>query len=182
MLQGEKIKLRALEPDDVDLLYQWENDFELWKVSNTLKPFSKNILKKYIEAEHLDIFQTKQLRLMIDIYSSEKTIGMIDLFDFDPYHKRAGIGIMIHKDYRNNGYATDTLEVIKKYCFKYLNLHQLYCNIAIKNKKSVALFKKAGFDIISIRKDWIFDGETYQDIYFLQKINPAHQTLNQNKH
>ncbi len=177
MLTGKYVKLRALEPADVDLLYEWENDFELWKVSNTLKPFSRNIIKKYIEAEHLDIFQTKQLRLMIQSLNANQTVGMIDIFDFDVYHKRAGLGIMIHKNFRNNGFAADTLEIIKKYCFEYLNLHQLYCNISHDNIKSLKLFKKAGFEITCVHKDWNFDGEKYNDVYFLQKINPHHSAF-----
>jgi diamine N-acetyltransferase len=176
MLTGEKIKLRAVEPEDVDILFKWENNFELWKVSMTLKPFSKNIIKKYIETEHLDIFQTKQLRLMIDTTEDNtKTVGMIDLFDFDPYNNRAGVGIMVHKDYRKNGYALEALQILNNYSFKYLSFHQLYCNISIENKASLELFKKAGYEITAIRKDWIFNGQTYEDVYFLQKINPYHK-------
>jgi len=140
MLQGEKIKLRALEPEDVELLYQWENDFELWKVSTTLKPFSKNLIKKFIESEHLDIFQAKQSRLMIDTFKPKpETIGMVDLFDYDPYNNRAGIGIMIHSSYREKGYALDTLKVLENYCFKYLNFHQLYCKLIKKSMFSMKI-------------------------------------------
>ena len=62
-----EIILRALEPTDIDALYKWENDPEIWHVSNTCTPYSKYILEKYIENSHLDIYQVKQLRLMIDI-------------------------------------------------------------------------------------------------------------------
>lgn len=176
MLKGEKIKLRAIEPKDVDTLYEWENDFELWKVSSTLKPFSKNIITKFVESEHLDIFASKQLRFMIDTIETEpETIGMIDIFDYDPYHNRAGIGIMIHKSQREKGFAFDALQTIDNYCFKYLNFHQLYCNISVKNTKSLNLFEKAAYKINCKRKDWIFTGENFEDIYFLQKINPNHK-------
>lgn len=176
MLKGEKIKLRAVEPKDIDTLYEWENDFELWKVSSTLKPFSKNIIAKFVESEHLDIFVNKQLRFMIDtIDAKPETIGMIDIFDYDPYHNRAGIGIMIHKSQREKGYAFDALQTIDNYCFRYLNIHQLYCNISVKNTKSLNLFEKAAYTISCKRKDWIFTGESFEDIYFLQKINPNHK-------
>ncbi len=176
MLTGKKIKLRAIEPSDVDLLYNWENDFELWKVSSTLKPFSKNIIKKYIELEHQDIFQSKQLRFMIETTGkSEETIGMIDIFDYDPYANRAGVGIMIHENFREKGFALDALQVLEEYCFRYLNFHQLYCNISEQNEISIRLFKNAGFETTCLRKDWIFTGEKYENVFFLQKLNPNHK-------
>ena len=98
-LEGKLIQLRAPEPEDLECLYRWENDTEIWQVSNTLTPFSRYILKNYIESAHLDIYETRQLRFMIDALSNgseaKKTIGTIDLFDFEPYHNRAGIGILI---------------------------------------------------------------------------------------
>ena len=112
MLENDIIKLRALESDDIDLLYEWENNISIWMISNTLVPFSKYILKKYIENSHHDIYENKQLRLMIDVKTRTKgikvhdtvklsmpglrSVGCIDLFDFDPYHNRAGIGILIN--------------------------------------------------------------------------------------
>ena len=66
MLKSKNIELRALEPSDVDLLYQWENNEELWHLSNTVAPFSRFVLEQYVMDSHQDIFTTKQLRLMID--------------------------------------------------------------------------------------------------------------------
>lgn len=183
MLNGKYITLRAPEPSDADLLYQWENDFELWKVSNTTKPFSKNLINKYIENEHLDIFQLKQLRLMIVTAVSHETIGMIDLFDFDVYNSSAGVGIMIHKDYRENGYAYDSLVVLCDYVFNFLNIHQIFCNISENNLKSIKLFEKAGFEKNGLKKDWIFNGNNYENVFFYQKINQNHifKKNNENK-
>ena len=142
-----EIALRALEPSDIDLLYNWENDPDNWRVSNTITPYSKHILKKYLENSHLDIYQTKQLRLMIDLKDKNlktiKTIGTIDLFDFDPYHNRAGIGILIgDKSERKKGYASAALENLVHYAFHTLQLNQIYCNILTDNKESLILFQK----------------------------------------
>ena len=65
MMQDENILIRALEPEDLEYLYKWENDMDLWDVSDTLTPFSHFTLKKYIENAHVDIYTSKQLRLMI---------------------------------------------------------------------------------------------------------------------
>jgi diamine N-acetyltransferase len=172
-----EIILRALEPSDIDLLYSWENDREIWKVSNTIVPYSKYILKEYLEKSHLDIYQTKQLRLMIDLKYDKgtrlKSIGTIDLFDFDPYHNRAGVGILIgDKSERKKGYASMTLKSLINYAFNTLQLHQIYCNILTDNKDSLNLFLKHGFIIIGEKKEWIKVPEEYIGEYMLQLINP----------
>jgi diamine N-acetyltransferase len=169
--------LRAIEPADINLLYTWENDQTVWKVSNTLAPFSKYILQKYIENSHLDIYQTKQLRLMIDVADKKKkhkTVGSIDIFDFDPYHLRAGIGILIgDKQDRNQGNATAALKELILYAFNILGLHQLFCNISVDNDASLHLFEKAGFKICGTKKDWIKTFHGYLDELTLQLINPG---------
>lgn len=171
-LEGQLVKLRALEPEDADRIFEWENNPEFWEVSNTLVPFSKHIIRNYIETAP-DIFQAKQIRLMIDLKLQEnKTIGTIDLFDFDAYHHRAGVGILIsEKENRGKGYALDALKTISTYCFSKLQLHQLYCNILADNIASIALFKKAGFVSAGLKKDWVWTPEGYKDEYLFQLVN-----------
>ena len=171
LLRNKLVNLRALEPTDVDLLYQWENDTELWYSSYTLKPFSRNLLQQFIENEQLDIYQSKQIRLMIDAFDINQTVGMVDIFDFDPYHRRAGIGIMTHNTYRNKGYASNAIKLTIEYCFNFLALNQLYCDISVKNLPSLNLFQKSGFEITGQKKTWIFNGKDFEDVYFLQLLN-----------
>lgn len=173
ILESKKIRLRAIEPSDLKLLYKWENDSSIWEVSHTLKPFSLFVLKQYLESSHLDIYESKQLRLVIEQRTSEKAIGLIDLFDFDPFHQRAGVGILINDaDSKNKGFASEALDLLCSYAFKTLQLHQLYCNITATNKISLRLFEKNGFEIMGNKKDWIKTQEGWKNEYSLQKINP----------
>ncbi len=170
MLNGKITRLRALEPSDIDLMYSWENNSSIWQLSNTLTPFSKYIIKQFIDNSHQDIFQLKQLRLMIEKNNEKEiqTIGTIDLFDFDPMHKRAGIGILIAntKD-RKKGYASDALDILIKYSFQTLQLHQLYCNITEDNLDSIKLFQSKGFELIGTKKDWlIYPSGTKNELMF----------------
>lgn len=174
ILTGKITQLRAIEPNDIDLIYQWENNSEIWQISNTLTPFSRSIIKQFINNAHLDIFQAKQLRLMIDSIDEKttETLGTIDLFDFDPFHQRAGIGILIaEKKDRQKGYASDALEVLIKYCFSVLQLHQLYCNISCDNTSSIKLFENKGFKLIGIKKDWLLTPEGWKDELMYQRMN-----------
>jgi len=171
-MQYKDIKLRALEPEDLELLYEWENNDSNWIISNTISPFSKYILKRYLENSHKNIYETGQLRLMIDHIPDKITIGTIDIFDFDPFHNRAGLGILIADEaYRRKGYASMALTCLIEYCFKTLRLHQLYCNILANNCESMDLFKKQGFVQTGQKKDWIKTSDNYFDEYFFQLIN-----------
>ena len=163
-LEGKLLILRALETDDLELLYEWENDPENWQVSKMLTPFSKTILRKYLDDSHLDIYQIKQLRLVITLKKSKRTVGFIDLFDFDPFHQRAGIGVLIgNKADREKGYAGEALELLLEYCFSILMLNQVYCNILETNISSQKLFSRAGFTKIGSKKDWIRTSKGWVD-------------------
>jgi len=172
ILENKAIRLRAIEPEDIDLLYNWENNTNVWIISSTIAPFSKDILKKYIENSHLDIYAARQLRLMIDAKDMETTvtIGAIDLFDFDPHNRRAGIGIFIDPQYTSKGYGEKSLQCLLKYCKDVLFLQQVYTEITLINKPSLELFKKVGFEIVGTKKQWIKSPDGYIDENVLQFI------------
>jgi diamine N-acetyltransferase len=165
-----QIRFRPLEPEDLEFLYKWENDPDIWKVSNTLTPYSRFILKQYIQESHRDIYETKQLRLIIEDLDG-KAVGAIDLFDFDPYHQRAGIGILIYDNAdRRKGLAGDALQLICNYGKNILGLHQLYANIGADNQGSSSLFQKAGFQHAGTKKEWIKTSGGWADEFIFQKI------------
>ena len=171
-LSYEGITLRAVEPEDLELFYIWENNESLWSQSNTLVPFSKFTLKRYIDNSHKSIYETGQLRLMIDLRDENKTIGTIDLFDFDHFHSRAGLGILIaDESYRHKGYASMAMKCIINYAFVTLRLHQLWCNILESNKESLALFQKHGFNVCGQKKEWVKADNGYISELILQLIN-----------
>ncbi|TXD46489.1 GNAT family N-acetyltransferase [Polaribacter sp. IC073] len=169
-LEGPNINLRALEPEDLDFLYNIENNESFWEISHTQTPFSKFILRQYLENAHLDIFEAKQLRLLIEDKSTKRQLGMIDVFDFNPQHKRAGIGILIHPDFQQNGYASEALSVLINYAFSHLNLHQLYANITSDNAKSISLFTKHKFEKVGVKKEWILSEGKFKDEILFQLI------------
>ncbi len=171
-LKGSKISLRALEPEDLDFIYTIENDETIWHVSNTQTPYSKFLIRQYLENAHQDIYEAKQLRLAIFENDTKKTIGLIDLFDFDPANKRAGVGIVIQNDlHRNKGFGNEALQLIINYSFVHLQLHQLYANIGISNDISCKLFTTFGFQLVGIKKDWMLQNNQFQDEALYQLIN-----------
>ncbi len=172
-LTGQRAKLRALELSDIDFLYEWENDCSIWMLSNTTAPVSRFVLEQYLMNAHQDIFTTKQLRLMIEAQLDSKYIpvGLIDLFDFDPNHLRAGIGVLIIDQYRQKKIATEALGLLVGYCFEVLKLHQLFCHVNLSNKASLRLFKNMGFQVSGRLKEWNRGENSWNDVVVMQLIN-----------
>ena len=170
-LKGTSVYLRALEPSDLDYLYRLENDSSVWEVSNTLTPYSKFVLKNYLENAHRDIYDVKQLRLTICLSNNDRPLGFVDLFDFEPKHKRVGVGIIILEPQdRSKGYAKESLQLIMSYAFDVLGVHQIFANITEDNQPSIGLFTNLGFNVSGVKQEWIVSGGGYKNELFVQKI------------
>jgi len=166
------IKLRAPEPDDIDFLFDLENDSRLWHLSNTQSPFSRFDMEQYVLQFDKDIYTARQLRFIIEKVEgkNKQTIGTIDIFDFEPKHKRAGIGITLLEDERGKGFAATALKILIRFVFEYLKMHQLYCDIEVDNLPSIKLFEKAGFVLSGVKKHWLLRGNEKIDVQFYQLI------------
>lgn len=170
-LKGDNIYLRALEPEDLDFVLEVENTEEFWEISSTRVPYSRYLIKKYIQNSHRDIFEVKQLRLMI-CNPDGKKLGMIDVFDLEPRDRRAALGILIvNKEDREKGYGTEVLSLITSYCFTHLGLHQIYANVAADNPASIRLFEKSNFKKVGIKKDWVLTKGKFKDEILYQLIH-----------
>lgn len=169
ILKGKRIQLRPVEIQDLDLLDRLENDPENWALSNHLNPFSRFYLEQYILHAENNIYTDKQLRLII-VDRQKKPLGIIDLFEFDPHHRRAALGIIIDQEFRNRGFASEALELIIRYANQILNLKQLYCGIGDRNKVSLHIFEKHGFEITGNKKSWRLNKGHWEDELFLQLI------------
>lgn len=169
-ITSEICYLRALEPEDLDMMYGWENDMELWRVSGTVAPFSRHMLSLLIEEQQYDIYATRQLRLVVVSQCDGEVVGAVDLFDFEPQHARAGVGIVISKSYRRRGYAADALRAVERYARGVLRLNQLWCSVTEDNIASLALFDAAGYQRCGLRREWVLTPQGALDEVLMQKI------------
>ena len=171
-LSNDRIYLRAVEPEDMDVMYEMENDPSMWDISNFTVPYSRYVLRQYIEGSQCDVFADKQLRLMIMSKSDHRILGTIDITDFVPLHSRGEVGIAVHKDYRRQGYASDALQLLCEYAFDFLSLTQLYAHVATDNEVCMKLFTSCGFVQCGLLKDWLQVGGCYKDASIFQYLNP----------
>lgn len=163
-----KVALRAMEPEDLDMLYSIENNMELWCVGTANVPYSRYVLHDYIASSSGDIYADKQVRFVI-VDDSGNTVGLVDLVNFDPQNLRAEVGIVIVQSCRNRGYGQAALLKISDYATAVLHLHQLYALIRGGNKASERLFSELGFHQSGRLEDWFFDGRKYTEALVMQK-------------
>jgi diamine N-acetyltransferase len=169
MLKGSKIRLRPIEPWDIDKILEWENNHKNWRVSNTLVPFSKELITQYVNSAQ-DIYSTKQIRLIITNQDDLSAIGSVDLFEFSPKHQRAGVGILVEEEHRGKGYALEALQLIDEYALTVVGIRNLFCNILEDNVESQRLFEKAGYVEVGRKIKWFNDQVDWLDEIMYQKV------------
>ncbi|MBQ7869537.1 MAG: GNAT family N-acetyltransferase [Prevotella sp.] len=162
-----EITLRAIEPEDLELLYRIENDMLLWNIGTTNVPYSRYVLHDYVAHSSGDIYTDRQVRLMIENEARE-VVGIVDIINFDPQHLRAEVGIVIENRHRRQGYAQRALEHIAEYSLNVLHLHQLYALVDLNNSASLNLFSKAGYTVVARIGDWLYDGKQFHDAAMMQ--------------
>lgn len=170
-LYSDNIYLRAVEPEDLEFLYKWENCIDIWQESNTLAPYSRFAIKEFIEKSLSEnVFEMGQIRLMICHSSDNSVIGTADIFDIDSFNSRAAIGLLIDNNYRGKGYAKEALDLLCEYARKTLILNQVYVHISTDNSSCLNLFKRSDFELNGTLKSWIKTKDGYNDVFVFQKI------------
>ena len=164
-----KVRLRAIEPEDLDLLYRIENDMKLWNVGASNVPYSRYTLHDYIANAADDIYVDRQVRMMVENEEGE-IVSIVDVVNFDPGNCRAEVGLIILDAYRRRGYGSSTLQQIADYALNVLHLHQLFAFVDMRNEGSMSLFEKMGFVAAAKIKDWLYDGREYRDAALMQLV------------
>ena len=169
MLKSSKIKLRAVEPEDLDLMYLIENDTELWCYGKTTVPFSHYTLKQFIAESSNDFFHDRQLRLVIE-KADGVSVGFVDLQHYDPQHHRAEVGVVVVLEQQRQGIATEALRLLAQYASTHLGIHQLYALVPENNTASIALFKKCGYKQSATLQDWLNTPTGWQSVIVFQEL------------
>lgn len=162
-------RLRAVEASDVDVMYLWENDPDVWCVSGAASPISRDALVRFVSGAAGDLYAERQMRLIVDVEGV--AVGAVDIYDFDPQHMRFGIGILIYApEHRRRGYARAAVDAVVEYAQRSLGLKQVWAMVAADNEGSVALFESCGFVRCGTRKSWLRRGADYVDVHDYQRI------------
>ena len=165
--QNVRVSLRAMEPEDLDVLFEIENDERDWNVGVTNVPYSRSLLLDYIMNTSGDIYADKQVRLMIE-NEGKVTVGIVDLVNFSPTHLRAELGLVIKKEFRDRGYGASVVRKVCEYGRNVLHLHQIYAIVPKNNISCSKMLEDVGFQVNMVLKEWLFDGKSYADAQLFQ--------------
>ncbi len=158
------------EPNDAENIYRWENDMQVWRDSETRVPFSMRQIEQFL-LNNNDLVSEQQLRLIVEDATNGAQVGCIDLYDYDEFNSRAGIGILIDEKYRGQGYAKNAIKLLLEYCFNTLLLNQIYILVLATNVESMLLFESLGFERCGVRKQWYKTADGFIDQVEYQFIN-----------
>ena len=165
-INSTDIRLRALEPDDVDCIYLWENDPRMWRYGYAPAPLSRHLIWDYIHTYDADPFRAGQLRLIVECHG--EPAGAVDLYDVDARHRRAMVGIMVDERYRRQGVGERALDLLHGYCRDTLGLNQLGAIIEAGNIASRGLFLAAGYRECGVLCRWFRTGKDFSDAVMFQ--------------
>lgn len=160
-----ELRLRAVEPEDAEMMYLAEDDPAAWTYSDYSAPMSREMLREYALTYDADPFRSGQLRLIIE--ADGKAAGILDLFDISARHLRADTGIYLFPDLRCKGLGTLALEAAKDYCRCRLGLHQLTASVATSNPEALGCYRNAGFAPTGRRRDWLRMSKGWVDVELL---------------
>lgn len=156
--------LRALEPEDLDLLYTIENDEEIWAVGTTSIPYSRQLLRDYIATQRADIHTDGQLRLIACEKPDDRAIGIVDLFDYDAHDQRAEVGIVLLQSLRGQGKGPEMLRLLEQ-AARRLHIRQLCAYVSASPEAAARqLFAAAGYQRCAVLPQWHFRGDGYEDV------------------
>jgi len=158
------VRLRKLEPEDLPLLYEWENDSSVWQEGDTHNPLSQADLRDYILRTTGDIYQDGQLRLIICEDTDSAPVGCVDLYDVDIRNRKAAVAIYIDPRHRHKGLAQQALNLLKTYASHILCFRLLYAYVRKENFNSKNTFESVGFQNVACLPGWVVEG----DIFVLQ--------------
>lgn len=164
------LRLRAVEPRDIDFMLRWENDPELWDYSDFTAPVSSRILREYIDSYTADPWRDGQLRLMADLDAD--TVGIADLYRLDPVNAHGFIGIFTAPGFRRRGLGVQMVEQLCALAFTRLGLRQLCALVADGNVASLALFARCGFAVTGRLRQWTRTAYGFRDVIVLQREAP----------
>lgn len=167
LLKSDRIRLRAVEPEDLDLMYLVENDTSLWEGTTNTAPFSYAALRTFLADSRGDLFIDRQLRLVVESLD-RLPCGFLDLQNFDPLNQRAEVGIVLLPEQQHKGYAAESLRLLADYAATHLHLHQLYAYVAEGNTASSRLFERSGYTHTATLPQWLRTPKGWQNVRLYQ--------------
>ena len=164
------VRLRALEPEDLELLYTIENEEELWDVGSSCTPMSKYALRQYLASQPQNVLESGEVRLVIVNELTGKAVGLLDLTDISFLDGRAEVGIALLRSERGKRIGQAALVALERYARQKLRLRLLFAQIGLPlSENSKKIFESVGYEQIALLPEWHYRNGGYESIAIYQK-------------
>ena len=171
IIYGERIRLRAVEREDVKKFCVWVNDPEVTRHLVLILPMS--IVDEENWFDSLSKREQAEKPLAIEVRDGEswKMIGNCGVFGIDPVSRLAELGIMIgEKGEWNKGYGTETMSLLLRHCFETLNLNRVYLQVYAENLPGKRAYEKAGFVEEGRLREAVYKRGKYDDVIVMSVL------------
>ena len=159
MIYGDKIYLRELIKEDIDVVYNLCSDGDVLKYNGGK---SGIVSKEYIK-DHLKYFNISSKKNYVIINKEGNVVGII-AYSQDKYAEGVySIGITIGKKYWNRGYGKDSINTLLKYLFFKKRAHKIELEVVKENVQAIKCYKKFGFIEEGIIRKKYYYKDTYLD-------------------
>lgn len=166
-LMGDRIYLspKGVSEESIKKYTEWMNDFNVTDyIGRTDQIVTLTGEKEWLEncAKNTDNREFDIVEL-----NSNKLVGTISLEQFSWVNRSSVLGIFIgDKDFRDNGYGTEAINLLLEYGFKYLNLHSIRLDLIAINERAHKCYLKCGFKDTGRSRDAIFlNGKYYDELH-----------------
>ena len=178
-IYGERIRLRAAEKGDLTAFLRWVNDPEVTENLLLVSPISSYEEESWYEG--MIKRPPEEHSLVIEVEEDHPDhayhpIGNCQFIDIDWRNRSAEIGIMIgEKTYWNQGFGTETVQLLLRHGFNILNLHRIWLQVYDKNERGIRAYEKAGFKYEGKFRQAHYQHGQYFDVHFMSVIKDEWQ-------
>jgi RimJ/RimL family protein N-acetyltransferase len=161
--QGERVRLRAIEPSDWSVYFAWNQDDEQARsVSRIPFPQSAEAVRQWAQQEATRKSEGDAFRFVIESASGE-VVGDLTTHHCDARVGSFSYGITIRRGHRRNGYATDAITLVLRYYFRELRYQKVTVAVYSFNEESARLHESLGFQLEGRIRRTVFTGAEHCD-------------------
>jgi len=176
MIEGKKIRIRAIEKTDIDEIMKWINDREVMDNLIMRYPVSRYQEEKWIE-KALDESSPRNKVFALETKDGVY-LGGIGLHRIDWENRNAEAGIVIgKKEYWNKGYGTDAIMTLLDFAFNRMNLHRVYLKVYDFNLRGIKSYEKCGFKREGALRHDLYVNGRYHDSIFMGILKDAFKKI-----
>lgn len=175
MISGKRIRLRAIEFNDLPLLVEWRNNPSIYVNFYEHEPLSLAMQQRWFEKF---LQRTNEKFWIAETCQDSKPIGNIALINIDFRNRKAEIGrvLIASPDHSSGGYGLEMLNLLLEYSFEHLNLNRLYLDVFAENSTAIEFYQNAGFIKEGCYRQHIFARGTYRDVLVFSMLSNEYFT------